>query len=509
MWDGTLQFYMTEQLKGLPAFFEQANEHRIILSKILFWLDYKFFGGLSYLLIPINVLLMFLLWGALSVAARYLFRTNRQLTCLASMLIAVPCFSWLQAENINWGYQSQFYLAYLLPLAALMSMAIWTHDTRRMPWFVAAIVLGILSTVSMANGLLALPLLIAMLALSGKSTWFRMLSLIIITVVTFALWKHHYVAMPHPAAPLVEMVKFLLMFLGAPFAYIFHCDLLTLLVGATVIGASLYLGIHWLCSTTRDPMYLALVLFAAHVGAAGVAATIGRTHFGLGAALAGRYETPILLLYSTLFLLFTYLCRERLSTIAVVRTLSIIVPLVLFSSQIATIDAVGRELARQKMQSTLALDLGVRDMDALARIYPEDTVQERAQLQHVTANAIQANISVFGLSDMKAVRDAIGKTPASLGIETCHTNIDAVDAIPNDPDHVRLRGWAFDERTHRVPKVVYFVEGGIVAGAALTGMDRKDVESVISHDAVRSGFQGYAITPKIDNVVFCGESVAR
>lgn len=493
MWDGTLGFYV-ERLDGRPwsPFFEQANEHRIVLSKILFWIDYRFFGGLSHFLIAANLALMVALWAALCVASRALMGEHRRLAYLCCALIAIPCFSWLQAENVNWGYQSQFYMAYLLPLLAFMSMARWAHDPERTRWLVASVVLGMLSTITMANGILALPLLVVMLILSSRCTRWSLMVLLVISAATLAGWMYHYHRIPHEGAPLRMLVKFLLMFLGAPFGWLFHLDPLTMLAGVVMICASAWLALQWMRGTTRDPMFLALLLFVAYIGAAGAAATISRAHFGLGAALAGRYETPLMLLYSSLLLIFVHIYRSRVGTTATVMTLSVVVPVMLFTPQWGAVDTTGPAIGRQRMQAALALDLGVRDNAVIGSVYPVDTEGNVRNVHAIADRAKEANLGIFSLPTLRSAREALGKTPASLGLSSCKSSIDAAKTIPTDGSHIRLEGWAFNEKKQTTPKLVYFVENGVVSGAALTGGERPDVQQAISPKAVRTGFQGYA-----------------
>ncbi|CAE6859728.1 hypothetical protein R69746_07755 [Paraburkholderia aspalathi] len=494
MWDGTLQFYVA-RLQGArwSPFLEQANEHRIILSKILFWIDYRFFHGLSYFLIASNLALMLALWLALCAAARALMGGNRRLTYLCCALIAVPCFSWLQAENINWGYQSQFYMAYLLPLLALISMARWIHAPDRTRWLASAVVLGMLSTITMANGILALPLLIVMLLLSGRCTKWRLIGLVVISAVTLAGWLYHYQRMPHESAPFRMMAKFLLMFLGAPLGWLFHLDPLTMLGGAAVICASAYLAVRWLRGATRDPMFLAMLLFVAHIGAAGAAATISRAHFGLGAALAGRYETPAMLLYSSLLLMFVHLYRNRIGTAATVRTLSVVVPVMLFTPQWGSIDPTGPEIARQRMQSALALDLGIDDRLTIGRVYPEDSADQVAQVHRAAGNGMRYNLSVFALPELKSARAHLGQPASTADLQPCHGNIDATTPVASDPNYIKLNGWVFNEATKRTPNVAFIVSNGLVVGAVLTGLERPDVTQTINPNAKRAGFEGYAM----------------
>lgn len=495
MWDGTLQFYI-ERLQGdrWSPFFEQANEHRIVLSKILFWIDYRFFGGLSHFLITINIVLMFALWATLFWAARLLL--DRRLSYLCGALSGVLCFSWLQYENINWGYQSQFYLAYLLPLLALISMACWIREPNKLR-FAITLSLGVLSTVTMANGLFALPLLGVMLLVSGKNTRCRMGTLLLVMALTFAAWSYHYQVPHHPSATLGRMLGFLLLFLGGPFQFIFQEHHLTVVMGGVVICAGAYLALRWIIGE-RDPLFLALVLFVVYVGAAAAAATLGRAYFGFGAALAGRYETPILLLYSTLLLVFSHLYRNKTSTRAVVGALSVFTPILLFTPQMGAFSEQGPTTAHERLQIVLALDLGVKDDAEISKIYLVDHARLRAN------DAIRYGLSVFALPSMRSARESIGKSPASLGLAPCQSFVDSVNAIATDSRYVSVKGWAFDSKTQTIPANVFFVANGVVTGVAVTGGDRPDVQQAFSKRAFRAGFDGYALNPEGQKLaVYC------
>lgn len=503
MWDGTIQFYV-KRLQGAhwTPFLEQYNEHRIILSTILFWIDYHFFGGLSYFLILMNIVLMFALWFALCFAARALLGSNRHLAWMCSALVAVPCFSWLQVENITWGYQGMFYMAFLLPLLALLSMARWIHEPDRMLWFWTASILGVLSTITMANGLLALPLLIVMLAVSGYSNRFRMGSLLMVTAATFALWSFHYVVIHHPAAPINQLIEFLLMFIGAPLDLLFHFYPLTMLAGVAVIWSCVYLALQWLHGRTNDPTYVALILFIVYVGGAAAAVSLARIDFGIGYALQSRYETPVVLLYSTLLLLFAHLYQDCISTTAVVKTLSVVVPVVLIATQWGTIDGPGPEIARQNMQSALALDLGIDDWEAIGRVYTVSTAERRELIMREAKNGVRDNLSVFALPELRLPREMIGKP--SFGLAPCHGYIDRIEQIPGNGSYLRVSGWVFDEASKTVPRVAFVISYGIVTGAVLTGIDRPDVRKSIDARAVRSGFQGYTQKTDPKNIsIYC------
>jgi hypothetical protein len=45
MWNGYLDFFMEVQNGNHAAWWTQHNEHRIVLARLLFWMDLSFFNG--------------------------------------------------------------------------------------------------------------------------------------------------------------------------------------------------------------------------------------------------------------------------------------------------------------------------------------------------------------------------------------------------------------------------------------------------------------------------------
>src|SRR4051812_16740206 len=58
MW-GALDFYAdVRNGAGWQAWWKLFNEHRIVLAKALFWMEYRWFGGTQAFLIAVNYLLV-------------------------------------------------------------------------------------------------------------------------------------------------------------------------------------------------------------------------------------------------------------------------------------------------------------------------------------------------------------------------------------------------------------------------------------------------------------------
>ncbi len=119
MWAAALEFYIdVHRGVGWDAWWRQVNEHRLVLPKALFWMEYTWFGGQQVFLIIMNYVLVGcgLAVFVVFLRARLPAMSGRS-RFFGATLLALWLFSWVQKENLAWANQGQFFLAQLLPLA--------------------------------------------------------------------------------------------------------------------------------------------------------------------------------------------------------------------------------------------------------------------------------------------------------------------------------------------------------------------------------------------------------
>ena len=488
MWDGYLQFYI-DLTKGYTwEWYGAGNEHRFILSRILFWLDIRYFGGLSIFLIAANVVLMALLWAALCFAAKILLRPRTELFVATCALLLVPCFSWLQSENITWAFQSQFFLAYLLPLVAFVCFAQSLDSARSGVWFSAAAVVGCLALGTMANGTAVLPLLIAMVVLSRERVRPRLALLIPLTALMLFLYFHDYDPTSMPRTTWIRHVKFALAFLGSPFGVILVRDQVAELAGTLFLAAVLAAFIAWFRSTERQPMQLALLTFLAFVVMTSVAVAVGRAGGEGSSATAGRYLTPALLAWSALALLSIAQFRDRPEMRGAFAAVAVLVPIALLRVQLDALVGDAPQLMRTYRLGALALDLGVKDAEVCQYLYPNDV----AHIAATTSEACAQNLSVFALPDLVLARTSIGRRADAIGLVECTGSVDALVPIPGDPGRFKALGWAFDPDREALPEMVLLADqSGTIIGAAYTGYARVDIAEKFGEARRFAGIDGY------------------
>ena len=183
-WHGYLGFY-ADLLDGkYSVWFENFNEHRPILPRVLCWLDFRYFGGRFVFLIAANLVILCCVIAILIAYLRKL-TDNKSTQFVIGAVICIMAVSWLQFFNLAGGWGgAQWFTAMLLPLVAFYCLA-RAQEQRRFFWL--SLVAGFASAWSMGNGILVLPLLL-MLALCVGLKTARIAMLAITSAATIALY---------------------------------------------------------------------------------------------------------------------------------------------------------------------------------------------------------------------------------------------------------------------------------------------------------------------------------
>ncbi|MGE0410216.1 MAG: hypothetical protein AB7P23_13270, partial [Amphiplicatus sp.] len=316
MWDGYIGFY--ERLKDGEAglWFAQHNEHRIFLSRLLFFVDLEWFGGRGAFLLAVNLAFALLSAGLFRAFIRDEVGTQAGPAgaALAFVCLALS-FSWTQQENLSWAFQSQFFLGQSLALLAFLLLHRATRASREEKpstgLFALACASGALAACALGNGVLALPLMAAQ-AIMMKARGRRIAILVLLAALVLFAYFHDYRSPAGHGTFLnslfhepLAVVAYALVYLGSPFINAFEslgkapAAALSLLL---IAGSALF---FWrelarpLASTSR----VALLGFIAYVGATALATAGGRLAFGLDQAASSRYATPALMAWLSFLVL--------------------------------------------------------------------------------------------------------------------------------------------------------------------------------------------------------------
>jgi hypothetical protein len=499
MWNGTLSFILDIQDGQPQRWWAQHNEHRIILSRILFFLDYEYFGGLSYLLIPLNITfaclsaLIFLLFAKmLNVESG----KPRKTLNIVGIIIVGFTFSWMQYENFTWGFQSQFFLAQLLPLAALYFLARST-DGQSVTYFITAMVLGTVSAGTMANGVVILPIMALYLCIIWQSLG-RLLSTMLLAVFVSALYFWDYTPIDHHgsigetlATDPLGMLYYTFIYLGSPLYHILMVYTpsrnLAAIAGLLLVVFSVVIAYWQIRLKQRSPYVVALLCFLIYLGGTAFGTAGGRALLGIGGATSSRYTTPAIMAWAAFVLAVVASFPRPSGTYRIVAWGG--VALICIQSMVYQIEQLNRQVARlfDWESAALALELGVRDESTIVTVFPSVNY-----VVDLSARAKAQNLSVFGSYPLDGLSELQGQPIAAREARACVGHLDTAVEIDGDENYLRISGWIFDPASHSVPKVLTFTnEQGVIVGAGLSGQQRQDVRDVIDPAAFTAGYGGY------------------
>lgn len=490
MWGG-VGFYLAVDQLGPMDWWAQHNEHRIVLGRLLFLMDFGLFRGLGVSLVVANFLfaaaLAALFWRLAATAAA----TGDHDRHVAGPLLVGFLFLWTQRENLMWSFQGVFFLAQLLPLMALVLLAGSSGSRTR---FAAACVVGALAAGSLANGVLALPAM-TLWALLQRQSRRRVAVLAILSVAMLACYFHGYHApVGHTnvrnvlSARAPQLLQYLCHYLGSPFYYLFGEGEFGREVAAFAGLLFLVLTAASLRSWRRGtPTQALLGCYLAYLLAGAVGTAAGRLDFGIGQAVSLRYTTPALAAWAALAVI-------GLSTPArppwrLAGGVAIVLAAAALGYQVSTRARPFDEIWQREV-AVLGLELGARDDAQVRRIYPAPD-----DVYRVADKASAANLAVFALPRLRDLREQLGTAapvdPPPGG--ACVGHLDAIAGLPGSPRIARVDGWLFDPAQRRVPSWIRLESGGRIVGFAVPGAARADVAATVDDKAARAGFAGYLL----------------
>jgi len=502
MWDGNVEFFGKVSAGHWSAWWAPHNEHRIVLARMLFWLDMALFGGESKFLIVANYLLqvMFVVVFRQFLLASLDRPEQQPLRRCLTLYICACVFFWSQEGNLTWGFQSQFILAQLLPLSALLALyhSVTVGPNRRAA-FVLAVMLGVASLGTMANGVLALPVLTLYAGLTRQPRA-RVLLLVALAIVSPWLYHLGFAPSDHSALEAIRQdpigtLRFLLLYLGSPFYYIArNIDFPQARNVAAIFGAIFLAGSAWV--TLREarqrplpPLQLALLAFIVYIGGTAAGTTVGRVAIGEIQALSSRYTTPAMMAWCALLVLFapSIAALGKVWRTAILTLLVLMLLCAVPEQRRAALRH--RDEAFQQFVAGIAIGMHIQDDEQIHVIYP---FARRAV--EIGEAAVAQRISLYSHTPYQESARAIGSSLRHLPSTVCRGSIDGIDDIPSDPRFVRVRGWIGDNVPSRSPRPVYIVDGDVVVGYALAGQRRGDVAAAVGKWAQYNGFVGYIRT---------------
>lgn len=310
------------------SFISLHNEHRILPSKILFWLDMVLFEGAEVFLLIIHILfilILFKLFSTLSLENNL----NKKEQILFTLFILSMLFFWSQKANLTWAFQSPFYLVQIFSLLTF-------YVIHKKCSFIFVIIFSIFSVLSMGNGLLV-PFLVTFYYFLNKN-FFRAFIFLFLTILIFSLYFTNYQGNPSYMSPIdsvinhpLKVILFTFVFLGNIFSFFVGKGLF----GAFLAGCMGFLSILFVGTKItkfyKNPIFYYLVFLI------GTACLVGlsRHQDGYIHAVSSRYTTPTIYYWVTFVILFYSDIRKHIQNPSrVIRWVFIFVLISFFANQL-------------------------------------------------------------------------------------------------------------------------------------------------------------------------------
>ncbi|MDA8445102.1 hypothetical protein [Paracidovorax valerianellae] len=485
IWDmwGAVDFYADmRDGGGWQAWWRLFNEHRIVLSKALFWMEYRWFGGTQAFLIAVNYLLVAgsiaTFWAFLKARVGPMPRTT---AVSALVLLSVWLLSWIQQENLTWAFQSQFFLAQSLPLAGLYCLYRATqatqgtrwHDER---WFIGGCALGVLSIGTMANGIMALPMM-ALYAAVVRMGWRRTAVLAVLAALGVGIYMADFVA-PTPRPGLLAvlmsrplgMLQYTLQYLGSPFQHLSrHMESMWIsqAFGVLFTGLTLARLVPALRAPRAHALDLSLLTFVAFVAGIAFATASGRLQLSMEGSLSSRYTTPTMMAWAALGVLYAPRLMALRGLARAGATLLLVVVLVQMLA-IQARETKRTDIAHLRMTGALALAMGVHDERRIGML-----IWDRHLGELIVAKAVRHGHSIFGQPPLSDAATALGSR-LNVPPARCTAFVDWVQRVPGDPRFVAVSGALLPEGDGPPPESMRLVSAdGTVVGMGVPHRWRK------------------------------------
>ena len=504
-WDGAINFFMNTKDGDISIWWAQHNEHRIILARILFWADIKWFGGIGWFLIIINYLLLSMIALVFWKILRNISTTKKPEIgeILLGLFITTWLFQWIQHENLMWSFQGQFFLAHLLPLCAiyLLYKSISKFHSNRN--FIIACIFGVASVGTMANGIITLPLM-TLYALIMRQGIPRIITLVTLSISVIFLFFHNYhgvVGYSNISQSITEnplnMIYYLLVNLGSPFYQLFGGGELgqfaAIFSASVLIGSSMGLAIKYLRQPQQNALPLTLLTFILYTGGSAFCIANGRQVLGINTALTSRYSTPSLLAWAALLILYS----PYILAILRAQKIKIMIPfgamaLLMIPQQFKALES-DDKLIFERSVAALALELGVNDQNQIKYIeYNFSMIQTIAEKARIN------KLSIFDIYPFRDAREQLGKTFLQPMLPTYQGKLEQIQPIINDKRFVRISGWMFNPADKTYPKYIRILSSkSQIIGYAMTGQPRPDIADTIDKKAGLSGYCGYILADQM------------
>lgn len=491
-WDGRLVMNVPISELTWSLLWEPHNEHRIVFSKILFYLDFALFNGSNAPLLVFNLILAFLVL----ITVYKILKLNYSVTNFSSIVpqlcsFGIFAFSILQIENFSWGFQSQFFLSVLFPLLSFYFYIRYVSQGNVI-WVLLSYLFVIFSIGTIASGNFAIVVVLLASIVLRRKIWEIVLHLFL-TCFIFALYLKNYSSGSSSTfETLLQesdfILHFVLVYFTSPMNKLIGIQnqLITALIALVLLSLFLKNTYEIFRSEKYDWVaFVGLMMFSYSVLVA-IASAWGRIDSGITQATASRYTTVSLFGWFGALLVIMHKRdlqsdRSRFTWLQ----LSALVTLLFIPFQIVNSKSVSDVKFYRDFASVVVLQ-GIQDDGISNSLYPFSS-----RIISASPRLIQEEKSIFDLEFKNRYTLSSYDPQEFLNVSSCLGVIDDIKTT-SDERGLIISGWVTLLDANSDSKKFDLIatnNGGEVIGIGFSGIKRDDVAKQIGKQAAKSGFK--------------------
>ena len=483
---------------SLHWLWQQHLEHRFPIPKLFLAIDlWLFHASQQFLLASIfTIQLLHLALLGWSMRALGGWRGARWRVGLG--LAAFCLFFPSQWETFVFSFEVNFVLSCLFASLSFIGLLLHWEKSQQPPapkapdrFLLLSILAALGATLSLANGNILWPLLIAA-ALLLRLRASAIATLIFSGTISILAYFHGYIRPPESDSPFLSMqhphkiLEYLATYLGASWTTTYGRS-------AMFFGfAGLALAVYVVCRVRLPVEHsgvfsLQLLLILTFCLATGLITALGRSSAGMAQAFSSRYQTFALLFWLALLLLLLIPLFSKTQSQ---------LPIVIAEACLLTIMLGGVRLAGDAVRHAR---LHGFELDVAAAALLTDT-PDRAQLQLIYPDPNSAlqlapymrekRLSVFAKRGPRLGErlDSVFQV-AAPSKDACVGAVQSVAAVEGDAQALKVTGWAWDREHRRPPTQIVAAADGVIVGLGAMGDWRPNLRA--THPYLQTSFVGF------------------
>lgn len=505
-WDSRVNFWTNFTSGGASTLFALHNEHRPVLTFVVFALDSWLFKGSGQLVYLINILAIALIgYLFFLIFSNVLVMKNWSIRLAVALISTLPFFSLTGFENIYWVNQNSFFFSIIFSLLPFVYLLKIPRNCLSLRTASVATVMGLLATLCMASGLLV-PFFLGLVFLFAYRQWLYFLCNFSLGAIVYLFYSNGITENTgsDPVNALINqpilVAEYAFKFLTSPFS---SGTAYSRLLGAIIGFASLAILLKNTFLVIRKPNTSSVIFLVLAFYFLSIAVLIGagRIQFGVNQSLSSRYTLfgwSFVLVVTIIHVKQLDLKKTHLeNNVKLLNVLILVIVLGTFQQQFKFSNS-NLDIKTQRTFAQQLLKFGLGDSQAQQAIYPD-------YIRLLSVSDKYKSTKMFNFSS-QLFAEKLGGRFVSRDKALCAAYIETARFVDSNSNFMIVRGWIAEptSKDNRLNPIRITLYNGmeINVGTGFVGLEREDVSMALKIKNVNFGFVAVMDSKHIDDELF-------